>query len=190
MAFQIQGNLSQRLVDVTSRSMLRVFSVGVSHVVHMAYRDARTFTYITTVTPTGPNDYFFYLLNTSTTRDLFINSIRIDAGTAETVNLERVTGTPVGGTAILPGNRNITSARTLVATAESAVDITGLTSQQVYERIFIPASGQGTVDLIERPFILPRGTSAAAALLAVTGAIALTVLIDVAAKTFDQPDPE
>lgn len=190
MASNTQGILSQRLVDVTTRNLLRVFGVNVNYNVHMAYRDARTFTYSTTVTPSGAADYFFYITNTSSTRDLFITSIRIDAGTAETVNLEHVTGTPVGGTAILPGNRNPTNAQTLVASAESGVDLTTLTSQQVYERILIPAGGQGEVDLIERPFILPRSNSAAAALLAVTGGIALNVLIDVAAKSFDQPSTE
>lgn len=81
------------------------------------------------VTPTGADDFIFYITNTGD-KSLRITDIRISAGTAATqVKVEKVTGTPSGGTTLTPVSRNLGRAATPSATIETGSDITGITSQ-------------------------------------------------------------
>jgi hypothetical protein len=79
------------------------------------------------VDPTGADDYFFYLKNDGTT-NIRITDIRISSTVAGLAELQIVTGTASGGSAITPVGRNLGIPATLVATVESGADITGLTN--------------------------------------------------------------
>ena len=188
MSWTIEGGRSGDKMDVTRRNAARVFSVGVSQSFHAMYRDNSTWTISSTQTPTAALDYFLYIQNTSTLRDLLITGVRIDAATAESVAVQRVTGSPASGTAIVPLNRSLGSATTPQGVFEEGVDITGLTAAGTFERILIPAGSQGAADMEDNPIILRRGTGAAVALLATTGAIALNFLVDMAYQTIDVVD--
>ena len=85
-----------------------------------------------TVTPTGSNDYFFYLKNDSS--DTYaISDIRIMGAGADTITYEWVIGTPIytAETAVTPVNRNGGSAKEPTITCNSDANITGLTSDGV-----------------------------------------------------------
>lgn len=78
--------------------------------------------------PAGADDYVVYIKNTGN-KVMHISDIRIMADTAATqIEINSVTGTAAGGSAITPVPRTVGSAQTPTATIESGTDITGLTS--------------------------------------------------------------
>ena len=87
---------------------------------------SRVFTARFTNTPTADGDNFFYLKNDGV-KDLFVTDIRISSSVVTQILYNHVSGTAVGGTTVTPLNRNLGSSRTLTATIEQGVDITGLT---------------------------------------------------------------
>lgn len=84
------------------------------------------------VTPTGANDYFYYLENTGT-HELLITDIRITSTVATYIYYEVVSGTPVYATGAdtLDTNRNLGSSRQLTAVSKYDTNITGLTSDGI-----------------------------------------------------------
>ena len=102
---EIVGGSSAISMDVTRREMAKTFALAYSSQHFATYKDQRAFTFDTAQTPTGPGDYFLYIQNTSATRDMIITSVRANGGTADTINLQPVTGTPAGGTDLNPINR-------------------------------------------------------------------------------------
>jgi hypothetical protein len=86
-------------------------------------------------TPTGANDNFFYLKNTSSTDQLVLEGIDNYAGSAEEVLIFLgTTGTTSGGTAVTPANLNTSSTKGITGTIEAGNNITGLTDgTQIYK---------------------------------------------------------
>lgn len=186
---QIAGALSNKTLDITQDFMARVLGVVLSPQTHAAYEHSLSYTIETTQTPTAANDYFLAIRNTSDVRDILITRITVDAGTAETIQVQSVTGT-FGGTLtpVTPLNRTVGSGIAVNADVQSSSDITGLTDAGTYERLVVAANSQVTIDLTDRPIILPRNNAAPAiALLAETGAIALNAQVDIIVRTFDPP---
>lgn len=90
---------------------------------------------------------------------------------------------------VSPVNRSAGSTRTFAGVVQQGVTLTGLSSSGSFERLHPPTAGRDIIDLVERPIYLPQNTtSAAVALQAVTGAIALDILIDVAIQSWDNED--
>ena len=121
-------------------------------------------------------------------RDLIITRIQADAASAETIEAQFVTGTPAGGTdAGAPLSRNAGVGLTFQGVVQGGSDITGLTDSGTFEKLFPPAAGKDSVDLLDRPIILPAGQAQniGVALLATTGGIAVTTLMDVIVQTYD-----
>ena len=78
--------------------------------------------------PAGANDYVFYFKNTGA-KDLQLAHIRLSCtGAASCIQINQVTGTAAGGSAITPMALNLASTNTPTATLEEGTDITGLTS--------------------------------------------------------------
>jgi archaellum component FlaG (FlaF/FlaG flagellin family) len=174
MSLQIKGGLTGRIADVTLRNMLRTFAVSTNPHTFVTINDKRSWTVSATQTPTGANDYFFYLSNTGS-RDIVMTSFSIQTGTIDRVLIQRVTGTPVGGTTLVPINRFVGSGRIPSTNILSAVDITGLTTAGTFERIVVVANDNNNLDLFNKPIVIPNGE--AIALLAETGTVALTFQI-------------
>lgn len=188
---QIEGARTGRVWDVTLRNMGRVLGINLGAQHFTTQRDALAWTLEVTQTPAGPSDYFFYMRNSDSRRDLVITRIQCDATTAEGVEVQFVTGTPAGGTAAgSPLSRNAGIGNTFSGVVEGGSDITGLTDSGTFERLSIPAGGKDVIDLLERPVILPRAqaTNIGVALLALTGGITINALIDVMVQTYDPAD--
>lgn len=121
-------------------------------------------------TPTGAGDCFFYIINNSDD-PLIIARISLQVATAESVQVKLGDSGTVGGThaTLTPVNRTARSSNAAQVTAESGVDITGLSGGLVVDEIY------GSVTMRDRRWfsglILPRGTMFS--LYAVTGAVAL-----------------
>lgn len=177
------------MVDVTTRNAMRAMSISLDPQHFAAAKDQLTWTVSFTVTPAGAGNFFFFLQNTSAIRDLFISRIQAGAALAEQIIVQAVSGTPVGGTAVTPLNRSVGSTRTYAGTTQQGTNITGLTTIAGLERLRIAAGAQDSLELTARPIYLPRNTtSAAIGFSAVTGAVALNVLVDVAVQSWDNED--
>lgn len=115
-------------VDKTGRALISA-KVGPRDY-YVSRDDGLTFT-VTSIIPTGTasaNDYIFYLKNLSTEKRLFVKELHLGNSAESYLELWEVTGTPVGGTAIIPKNLNLTSNKTANALAYGTTPITsGLT---------------------------------------------------------------
>lgn len=183
MSFVIEGKDGQKMA-VTNRNMARALATKYSIQADATIDLQQAWTVEDTQTPTGAGDYFFYLLNGGP-RDLVITRINGFAASAETVTLQSVTGTAVGGADFLPANRTVGSNRQPLAgvVAQTGVNITGLTPINDYERLHIPAGGEQQKELIERPLLIRSGS--AVALVATTGAIAIQYDVDFMAQVIE-----
>ena len=84
------------------------------------------------IDPVGADDYFFYINNTGA-KNLFITDIRVKSTVAGTVEVHHVSGTPsyTAAADVTPVNRTIGSAATITATIKTDTDTTGLTNEGV-----------------------------------------------------------
>lgn len=183
MATNIQG-FEGNLIGATNRHMMRTLSLTQSAQADITLTQQRSYTYFDTQTATGGGDYFFYLLNGSQ-RDLLVTRVSIGGPTLESVRLQSVTGTAVGGTALAAANRTVGSGRVPDPTvdSQSGVNITGLTATNTFERLVCPANTSVTVELVDRPLIVRPNF--AIALLADVGAIAITFAVDVMSQVIE-----
>ncbi len=126
-------------MDVSSRSDDRMY---------YASRDNElAYFYYSDVTPTGADDVFCYIQNTSSTQKLIIKWIRAYCASAEAIDIYvGETGTPIGGTAITPVNLNQASGNTADGAFEEGVNITGLSGGSQLDRIRLEAGVDAFTD--------------------------------------------
>lgn len=184
--FQILGNLSNKIADVTVAHALRVLAQSLGPQFDATYRLGLAWTVETTQTPTGAGDYFLYIRNDSDVRDLIITAASFDMGTADVIEIRSVTGTPASGTAITPINRQLGSTNNLNATIEGGSDITGLTGGGSFDRIKVGTTVAERLNLLERPIVLPRSRpDIAIGFAAITGTVAINAQVDIMIQTVD-----
>ena len=123
------GKGSGKYAKVDARNKLNVFSVTepVDRFVNREEHGQWSLPF--TVTPTGANDYFFYLKNTSQNTVYTISDIRISSTVATEITYEHVSGTPtyISETAVPTVNRFLGASNTPSITCNYDTDITGLT---------------------------------------------------------------
>lgn len=95
--------------------------------------DGRAFSFVIQQTPTGADDCFLYLRNISND-DLTFWAVNVAATDTIEIVLNS-TGTPIGGTEVVPVNRNTGSGNTPDITFQAGSDITGLTKGNISDRI-------------------------------------------------------
>lgn len=141
-----------------------------------------------TATPVGASDYFFYLENTGTT-DIAITDIRTMCASADTILIERVSGTPVyasngnAGTAAGVQNKNLGKTDALQATAISDTNTTGLTNLgTVYFQRLDTANKMDKLSTSAN-IIIPQGSKLA--LKATTGTALITCVISIVELLID-----
>lgn len=174
MSLEVRGS-DGHVWDVTRLGRGKVLSLSQSPQAQNAIKDFLTFTAVGTETPTGAGDYFFYMKNDGT-YPICISRLAVDGGTADEVELRAVTGTAASGTALTPLNRTRSSGKTVDATIESGVDITGLTSAGALERLVVPADTNNELVFVDRPIVLRQNQAVAIA--AITGTAALNFRVD------------
>ena len=171
---QIKGpNGFVACVDVSNR--LQVFAVSQNEDKLLATL-GKYWSVPINITPTGADDYFFYLKNEST-KNLFLTDIRISSTVATEITYEHVSGVAVGGTDIVPVNRLLGSAKLPTATIQEGVDITGLTS--LGELVFEECAVVNTMYSLKLTgtIIIQQGQAIAFKRVEATGAIKAVVSI-------------
>jgi len=81
------------------------------------------------IDPTGEDDYFMYIKNTSTDVLYSVTDVQIASTVAGQFEINAVSGIASGGSALTPVSRKIGSVATPGVTVETGTDITGLSSE-------------------------------------------------------------
>lgn len=163
------------LAGVTEKNQLLVDSSSADLIHFINHSDGQAYSLTFAITPTGANDCFCYIKNTST-NNLNINTTTLAAASDEVIQVKlKDTGTPVGGATATPVNRNTSSNNTAIGTFQTGVDITGLSGGSVVDQFFIDGATNSQKYSWASTLII--GQNQVATLYAVTGAIALRVTI-------------
>lgn len=141
---------------VNSENCLCTEAVCIDTNMHVNQVHGRTYSLIIEQTPTGAGDCFCYIKNDDE-KDMVISSIKVYTATDETVEINLGnSGTPIGGSANSPVNRNAGSGNLADATCLTGNDITGLSGGKQVELLFVkggfPSERYGWVSGI----ILPK----------------------------------
>jgi hypothetical protein len=142
-------------------------------------RSGNVYSIEVSVTPTGANDYFWYLKNTGT-NTLTITDIRVSSTVATRLNYKKVSGTPTysGGESDSPiVNRNLGSSKTLDAIIKTDVDITGLTDEGLIFFEECKNTDQRYKLSTSSNIFIPQGSAVAFQRVAATGAITMLVSV-------------
>lgn len=162
--------------DVDNENRLQTFSHSQHEDKHLNVEE-RAWSLRFTNTPTGAGDNFFYLKNDGL-KDIFVTDIRISSSVVTKILYNHVSGTAVGGTDVVPSNRNLGSSKLPTATIEQGVDITGLTDIGVI--FFEECSVVDTLFHLKTTsnIIIPQGQAIALQRVAATGLIDCIVSIN------------
>lgn len=151
MAIQIEDGTGRRFtlkVDADGRAAVFATTLPEEHHVN---QDAEKFWSVPfdAVDPTSNDDYFIHIKNTDTAVRV-IPRVNITSTVAGFVELQRVTGTSVGGGDVVPVNATGGGSAPANLTTETGVDITGLVDGGVHHfhwlqanvtaHIFLPAT--------------------------------------------------
>ena len=114
--------------SVSSVQRLNVSAKTRDRMFYISRDDQRAFNAVMPTMTAVAADYVFYLKNTSSVRNLFIQSIEFHSAVANVWRVFQVTGTAAGATAITPSNINLGSLIPAEVTCMGgAATITGLT---------------------------------------------------------------
>ena len=158
---QIEGGLTGIKADVTRINQLETFSQSIRPEWWSAVVDGRLFTLNSGAQILAGAAVFMYISNTGNA-DLVIASIDVHATAAGKFEVDEVTGTPVGGTAIVERPRKLGSPNELSGTFEAAISITGLTSAETHAMAFVDGTSSKKVEGVENaPIVIPTGQAIA-----------------------------
>jgi len=174
MGFRIEdgsGNGHSAKVNTDNQFFTLATTVDKQHFFN--HDKAEVYSVIVAKTPTGAGDCFLYIKNNSEV-DLNISSIRGRSASAESIQVKiKDSGTPVGGSANSPVNRNAGSANTADLTVLDGVDITGLSGGSLLDLLYL-----GTTQYKyewRSDIIIPKNQTLS--LYAVTGAVAIDITL-------------
>lgn len=177
---------SGRLWEITRDGFAKVLSHCVSPQSYNTLKHELAWTVEYAETAGSTNVYIAYIRNDSEHYNLVLTQFSAIVNNATNLFLQEVTGTPAGGSALVPHNRNAGGLDAATITAESAASITGLTTETGnYEVIRFGAAGYDIRDLINRPIVLPYGR--AIALLSTASGVSVQGYVDM---YYDTSDPQ
>ena len=133
------------------------------------------------INPTSDNDYFIHVRNTDTSVRV-IPRINITSTVAGYLEIQSVSGTSIGGAAVVPVNATVGGPTPANLTAETAVDITGLTNDGVQHFHWLEADKTAHINL---PATIRLKQNQAMALLWVPATGILTGTIEVHEEEVD-----
>lgn len=171
------GHGTGNTVKVGIEGCLNAKAVTVPFQQHINDEDGEGYSVIVSKTPTADGDCFLYIKNNGD-GNMYVSSGKISAATDETVQVKiKDVGTPAGGTANVPINRNAGSGKLADVTCQDGENITGLSGGSVVEQVDV----DGAVGSVRYPWnsaiIVPKNQTLS--LYAVTGGIALKATLSI-----------
>lgn len=131
-------------------------------------------------TPTGAADCFLYIKNNDS-KNMYVSSITLNAATDETIQIKvKDVGTPAGTSANTLVNKNAGSGNLADVTCYEGVNITALSGGSVVEQVSVYGATGSRTFTFNSKIIVPKNT--VLSLYAVTGAIAISVSLDIVFK--------
>lgn len=151
----LDGKGKSYKAGVNSEHRLLVSSVSRSKEHHANITHGRSFNMLIEQTPTGADDCFMYMKNTSEDT-MVIEGFGVYAASAEKIyGMLGQIGTPVGGTDTVPAVLNAGSAQIADGTFQVGNDITGLSGGWVFERFRVPANTATNIVNFEADIVIP-----------------------------------
>lgn len=171
------GTGSGKTAAVNSDNKLEVNAIAASPEHFINQERGQAYSVLFSATPTGADDCFFYMKNTSES-DMIVEGFGLWLVANEYIDIKlKIDGTPIGGTDVVPTNLNGGSGNLAIGQFQNGNDITGLTGTTAY-RVYHGSSNATTYTNFEMDIILPKNQSLA--LFAQTGTTALAGFIDIA----------
>jgi hypothetical protein len=124
-------------LNVSSKSNPRIF--------YISRDDGQAFNMISTDPGTAAGEYIFYLKNTSSTRDLYVERIEFHSENAAVWKVWEVSGT-AAGTTITASNLNLKSGKTADAIGFGNTAVTGLSTVKQIGTHRSQAQGEGEMN--------------------------------------------
>lgn len=172
------GRGTSEAAQVTEEGCLCAKAITLPMAQHINIEHQEAYSIIIDKTPTAAGDCFLYLRNDSDL-NMYVTSGKISAATDETVRVKlKDVGTPVGGTANVPVNRNAGSGKLADVTCQDGVDITGLSGGEIVEQVDVDGAVGSVKYEWESTFIIPKNQTLT--MYAVTGGIALKSTLSIA----------
>ncbi|MCH7759983.1 hypothetical protein IIA15_01060 [candidate division TA06 bacterium] len=167
----IEDGNTGNVATVNSDNRLEVVSITSSNEHHTNHKRQKAFHLLFDVTPAGAGNVFLYVNNTND-KDLILEGITYRVASAEQVLLKiGVTGTPSGGSDIVPINCNAATAQVPEGTFQEGTNITGVATGNTVEKLFLENTSSEHFNL-EQDVIIPPNS--AFALSVVTGGVAIS----------------
>lgn len=113
---------------------------------------------ISTVTPAGAGNCFLYIQNSNVGYDLIPGRLTVLSSSTEIIDVKRVTGTPAGGAAYTPVNRNLNYTNAAIGTFQTGTNITGLAATDTLVRFFSTATVPVVYDIYFGLIIPPNSS--------------------------------
>lgn len=179
MSETLRDPFTNTATRTNQRGQLEVSAVSESVERFANIVDGRAFTITIQQTPTGADDYFLYIKNTSDEYAYVLEGFFYRVASAETVEIyigDDAIGTPSGGTAVTPVNLNTGSGKTTELTCEAANDITGLTGSNMAYRLIL-TSTESTYFNLEQDIVIAAG--GVLVMKASTGAVQIDMALDI-----------
>lgn len=145
MAFSIEdGTGTGNRVEVKNNKLL-ISGVTSSQEHYANHANGLAFNVLFSATPTGPDDYLFYLKNEHPDYTLSIEGLWIKMEADDYLQIELGdTGIPIGGNDITPINANTASGNKALGVFQSGADITGLNGGSIFHKIYHESSKKST----------------------------------------------
>jgi len=133
--------------SVSSVQRLNVSAKTKNRLFYISRDDGLAFNAVMPTFSAAAGEYVYYLKNTSSDKNIFINSVEYHSVEAVVWKVFSVTGTAAGGTVITPTNINLGSGRQAEATVMGGgATITGLTTVAQIGTHRTQATGEASMD--------------------------------------------
>ena len=158
----VDGTGTSNEAKVNSENKLECLCVEEVLFFHINHTHGEVYRMLFDKDPDGNDDCIVYIKN-SDDKDLIINGAMIAVSGACEITLKLgVTGTPIGGSDVIPANMNAGSGNIATGTFQHGVDITGLSGGTNIEVVKIIAAAGSTEFKPDSNIILPKNSTFAA----------------------------
>ncbi len=183
MPIQIEDGTGKRFpVKIDSDGRMTTFSTTLPEEHHVNQKAEKFWNIpFEGINPTGANDYFIHVRNTDTSVRV-IPRVNITSTIAGYIQIQSVSGTSIGGGAVVPVNATVGGSSPANLTAETGVDITGLTNGGVQHFHWLEADKTAHINL---PATIRLKQNQAMALLWVPATGGLTGTIEIYEEEVD-----
>jgi len=142
--------------EINEENRIKAECVAITSAHHANHHEKEAYSFRIDVTPTGAGDCIGYIKNNSN-NDMVIEEIVVAVDSNETIIIKiGDIGTPSGGSSVSLTNLNAGAGNIADVTAESGVDITGLSGGAIAMGFFVKGGESSMQFPIPPSFIIPK----------------------------------